>query len=77
MLSHNDPLRFLKAARGEQMPQAKLSEEIVLEIRKTVQLREEARAVLKNYTNSALAKEYGVHERTIDKAVQGYSWTHI
>lgn len=76
-MRQDDPLRLIACARGTQLPQAKLNEKLVQQIRETIELRTQVRKVLSNYTNEAIAKEYGVHVRTIDKVVQELTWLHV
>lgn len=73
----DDPLNRLKVKRGSELPQAKLNDAKVEYIHATVAKRKALRAILATMTNKALAKELGVHERTVDKAVAGYSWGHV
>lgn len=65
------PMMHLLCARGEEMPQAKLTESQVLEIR--------ASHVLYSRTHGApaLARKYGVHVRTIEKILSWGSWAHV
>lgn len=55
------------AVRGEQLPQAKLNESIVR------QIRENRRGL----TAKQWAKQLGVHQRTIDKVRDYRSWRHV
>ena len=55
----------------------KLSEQKVFEILRTVEERDKLRERLKNMTNKAMAVKYGVHVRTIDKAVAGFTWSRV
>lgn len=55
------------AARGEQLPQAKLNEILVRQIR-------ENRLGL---TARQWAEQLGVHQRTIDKVRDYRSWRHV
>lgn len=64
--------------RGAQLPQAKLTDDDVEAIRSAVRQREALREHIRNsLSNDALAKACGVHVRTIEKVVQGYSWVHV
>ena len=66
------------AARGQDLPHAKLLDLDVITIRSAKKQRE---ALLKhlreNLSNAALARQFGVHERTIEKAVSRETWNHI
>jgi len=55
--------------RGEEHPNAKLTEAIVLEIRK--------RYAAGGVSQTALAKEYGVNQTKISEAVRGITWVHV
>lgn len=64
--------------RGEDLPHAKLTPELVAEIRSARRQREKLRKYIdENLTNQALAKKYGVHVRTIEKAITNESWSHL
>lgn len=73
----DDPLNRLKVKRGFDLPQAKLNDTLVKEIRATAKLREEVRKLLSQYSNENIAKEYNVHPNTVDKLIQGYTWSHV
>lgn len=64
--------------RGEELPQAKLNAELVQEIRSARRQREALRKhIADNLSNEALAKKYGVHVRTIEKAITNETWSHL
>ncbi len=66
------------AARGAELPQSKLTPDLVAEIRSARRQREALRKhIAENLTNQALAKKYGVHVRTIEKAITNESWSHL
>lgn len=66
------------AARGNELPQAKLTPELVAEIRSARRQREALRKhIAENLSNEALAKKLGVHVRTIEKAITNESWSHL
>ena len=73
----DDPTNRLKVKRGSDLPHSKLNEEKVKYIHSVVAERNALRATLAGMTNKALAKELNVHERTVEKAIQGYSWGHV
>ena len=57
-------------ARGQDLPQTKLLDMDVISIRSAARQRENLRKHIKdNLSNAALAKQYGVHERTIEKVL--------
>lgn len=66
------------AVRGQNLPQAKLLDLDVVAIRSAVRQRESLRKHIRdNLSNDALALRFGVHVRTIEKAIRGESWSHI
>lgn len=66
------------AKRGKELPQAKLLDVEVERIRSAAKQREKLRAYIReNLSNLALAKEYGVHVRTIEKILQYDTWSHV
>ena len=63
--------------RGMELPQTKLMPLDVSEIRSAARQREKLRAHIKdNLSNAALAKKFGVHERSIEKVLSRESWSH-
>lgn len=73
----DDPLNRLRVKRGSELPHAKLNEKLIKKIRKTVAERERLKVVLSGMTNAAIAKEHGVHVRTIDRITAGENWHHV
>jgi hypothetical protein len=66
------------APRGQSLPQTKLLDLDVCAIKSAVRQRESLRKhIRENLSNKALARQFGVHVRTIEKAVQGDTWSHI
>jgi transposase len=64
--------------RGVDLPQSKLSEAQVQEIREAQQKREDLRQHIREHlSNEAMAMKFGVHVRTIEKAVSYGSWRHV
>ena len=60
----------LYAARGQELPQTKLLDLDVIDIRSAKRQREKLlKHIRENLSNEALAKRYGVHIRTIEKAL--------
>lgn len=58
------------AARGQELPQTKLLDMDVVDIRSAKRQREALlKHIKENLSNEALAKRYGVHPRTIEKAL--------
>ena len=73
----DDPLNRLYVKRGSQLPQSRLTESDVIEIMAQVEQRDQLKERLRRMTNAALAEECGVHVRTVEKVIQGNSWTHV
>lgn len=66
------------ALRGQDLPQTKLLDLEVAAIRSSVRQRENLRKYIdENLTNKALAKQYGVSLRTIERLTQHETWSHI
>lgn len=66
------------AARGQELPQTKLLDMDVISIRSAARQRESLRKHIKeNLSNEALARQYGVHIRTIEKVVQHYTHSNL
>lgn len=60
------------SAHGYDLPQTKLPEAAILEIREAVEIRAQLRQVITaKYSNAALAKKWRVHHRTIEKVLAG------
>ena len=70
----DDPLNRLQVKRGDALPQSKLNEKLVIQIRARY---ERARIIAEANTAKALAKEYGVHLRTMEKMLAGETWGHV
>lgn len=65
-------------ARGQELPQTKLLPLDIGEIRSAARQRENLRKhIRENLSNAALAKAYGVHERTIEKVLSRETGSHI
>ena len=61
--------------RGLELPQAKLMPLDVAEIRSAARQRQSLRShIASNLSNAALAKKFGVHERTIEKILSRETW---
>jgi len=74
----DDPLNRLKVKRGEDLPQSKMTEYQVIKARQDY---ERARLLIKKiqekYSIAGLADQYGVHTRTMEKAISGETWSHL
>ena len=79
-VSREEWLSFCRSrfARGQDLPQAKLLDLDIVEIRSAVRQRESLKKhIRENLSNEALAKKHGVHIRTIENTVSYKSWGHI
>lgn len=66
------------AKRGHELPQAKLLDLDVIDIRSAVRQRENLRKfIAENLSNAALAKKYGVHVNTIERVARYESFSHL
>jgi len=64
-------------ARGLDLPQTKLMPLDVSEIRSAARQRDRLKVhIRENLSNAALAKKFGVHERSIEKVLSRESWAH-
>jgi len=73
----DDPLNRTKVKRGSALPQSKLDEHDIKNIRQIVEDRERIKKELSFMSNAALAEKYGVHYRTIGRITAGESWGHV
>lgn len=66
------------APRGQALPQSRLSDEDVADIRSAARQREALRKHIRdNLSNEALAKRLGVHVRTVEKVLSLETWGHV
>jgi hypothetical protein len=66
------------AVRGQDLPQAKLDDDKVLSIKSASKQRELMRKYIRdNLSNNALAQQFGVHVKTIEKVLQNNTWNHV
>ena len=79
MARHEYELRAREmAARGQDLPQSKLLDLDVVAIRSASRQREALRQHIRdNLSNEALARQFGVHVRTVEKILRGESWSHV
>lgn len=69
---------YALAARGQDLPQTKLLDLDIVTIRSAARQRESLRKHIRdNLSNEALAKQYGVHVRTIEKCLAYVTGSHI
>lgn len=66
------------AARGTALPQSKLDDEKVAAIRSAARQRENLKKhIREKLSNEALAKQYNVHVRTIEKVLSRETGSHV
>ena len=66
------------APRGQALPQSKLLDLDVAAIRSAARQRDALRAHIRdNLSNDALAKQFGVHVRTVERVLADETWTHL
>jgi hypothetical protein len=66
------------APRGQQLPQSKLLDLDVIDIRSAQRQREALlRHIRENLSNEALCKRYGIHPRTLEKVLARETWSHL
>lgn len=64
--------------RGEQLPQTKITDAQVVEIRAAAEKRRELREwIAEHLSNRALAARYGVHHRSIEKILMRETHVHV
>lgn len=64
--------------RGQDLPRAKLLDLDVITIRSAKKQREALlKHIRENLSNAALARQFGVHERTVEKVMSRESWSHL
>ena len=77
-MRENDPLHRLKCKRGSGLPQSKLNEKLVAQIRRDYQrAQKQINALRSRYTAKALAREYGIHHRAMERMLAGETWSHV
>lgn len=66
------------APRGEALPQSRLSDDDVADIRSAARQREALRQHIRDHlSNEALARKLGVHVRTVEKVLALETWGHV
>jgi predicted xylose isomerase-like sugar epimerase len=67
-----------KGKHGNDLPQAKLTPLLVIEIRRRNEEKQRRIAELNaKYSAKAMADDLGVHVRTIEKVLRYESWRHV
>lgn len=65
-------------ARGEELSHSKLNEKKVSELRRLHKAKQDQIDSLNRvFSIEAFAKKYGVHPRTIEKALRYETWSHV
>lgn len=66
------------ARRGMELPHTKLPDGAIRSIREAAEKRDVLRKqITAQYSNAALAKQWGVHERTIEKVLSYETGRHV
>ena len=73
----DDPLNRNKVKRGMDLPQSRLTDDDVRNIRSLIEHRADLLNQAKQLTNKKIAEKYGVHFRTIDRISTGETWGHV
>ena len=73
----DDPLNRNKVKRGMDLPQSRLTDDDVRNIRSLIEHRADLLNQAKQLTNKKIAEKYGVHYRTIDRISTGETWGHV
>lgn len=74
----DDPLNRLNVKRGNELPQSKLDEEKVAKARRDYdRARMLIQRIQSRYSIKGIANHYGVHVRTMEKALSGETWSHL
>ena len=72
-----DATNRYKVKRGVELPQSKLTDDDVRNIRALVEYREKVKRELAGLTNAALAEKFDIHTRSIEKIVARETWGHV
>ena len=66
------------ALRGMELPQAKLTDLDVIEIRSMKRQRDALlKHIKENLSNDAIGKKFGIHARTLEKILSHETWSHL
>lgn len=66
------------ALRGQDLPQAKLLEMDVIEIRSMKRQRDNMLEYIKeNLSNDVICAKHGIHPRTLEKILSRETWSHL
>ncbi len=68
----------LKVKRGTDLPQAKLTDDDVRNIRAQYAIGQEAIRTMKaQFSAASFAKRFGVHVRTLEKVLRYETWVYV
>lgn len=67
----------INPARGEKLPQAKLTDDDIRLIWQCVAERERLRKEAAELSNAALARKFDISIRTMDRITQRRGWIHL
>jgi len=70
----DNPLNRISVKRGDELSHSKLNSKLVKKLREDRALAIKTAA---RYTAKNLAREYGVHVRTMEKALSGETWGNV
>jgi len=73
----DNPLNRLSVLRGSQLPQAKLTESDVANIRALARYRDSLIAEARTLRNADIAAKFGVSPRTVEKILYCGGWGHV
>lgn len=66
------------APRGQALPQSKLLDMDVINIRSAKRQRDKLQQYIRdNLSNDALCNQYGIHPRTLEKILARETWSHL
>jgi len=73
----DDATNRMKVLRGEALPQSKLTDDDVRLIRALVEERRQLTQQARSLSNARIAEKFGVHERSVEKIINGEQWGHV
>lgn len=66
------------ALRGQDLPQSKLTDDDVMEIRSMIKQRENMKVYIRqNLSNQAIADKFNIHIRNVEKISTYQTWAHL
>ena len=73
----DNPLNRLDCRRGSQLPQARLTERDVANIRALARYRDSLIAEARTLRNVDIAEKFGVSEKAIERILYQGGWAHV